>query len=103
MKRYKIHLTKLNNHIKKYKAIVLDTTTGKKKTVLFGASGYQDYLIHKNDEKKNNYILRHKKNENWDDLFTAGFYSRWLLWNKKTLQASIKDVEKRYNAKIIQD
>jgi hypothetical protein len=41
-------------------------------------------------------------NENWtkSGLRTAGFLSRWILWNKPTILASIKDVEDRFNIKI---
>ena len=70
------------------------------KTINFGAEGYSDYTIHKDDERKNRYIQRHKARENWNDCKSAGFWSRWLLWNKKTLAASIKDTETRFHIKI---
>ncbi len=31
---------------------------------------------------------------------TAGFWSRWVLWNLPTLQASISDVNKRVNINV---
>jgi len=70
---------------KKYDAII-----DGKKTVSFGAKGYSDFTQHKDAERKQRYIDRHKRNENWDDPKTAGFYSRWLLWEKPTLTGSIK-------------
>ncbi len=51
---------------------------------------------HKNEERKNRYIDRHKKNENWNDPTTAGFYSRWITWNKPTLNESIKDTNRKF-------
>ena len=53
--------------------------------------------------KRQNYIARHRVRENWNKsgIHTAGFWSRWILWNKPTLQESINDVEKRFNIKII--
>ena len=33
--------------------------------VYFGAAGYSDFTIHKDEERKKRYILRHEKNENW--------------------------------------
>lgn len=65
----------------------------------FGAKGYEDYTIHKDDKRKNLYISRHKKREKWDKdgIYTAGFWSRWLLWNKKTIKESIEDIEKQNN------
>jgi len=39
-----------------------------------------------NDKKK--YIARHKANERWDDPYSAGALSRFILWNKPTISAS---------------
>jgi len=55
-----------------------------------------DYTLHKDEERKNRYIDRHKKNENWNNPLTAGFYSRCILWNKPTITESIKDTNKRF-------
>ena len=66
----------------------------------FGQKGAGDYTIHKDAKRKDLYIQRHKKNENWNDIHSAGFWSKNLLWNKPTISASIKDVEKRFNLKI---
>ena len=72
------------------------------KTVHFGARGYEDYTMHKDDDRLSNYISRHHARENWtkSGIDTAGFWSRWLLWNKPSLRDSIKDIEKRFNVKI---
>ena len=44
--------------------------------------------------ERQRYIDRHHNNEYWGKYFvkTAGFYSKHVLWNKPTLQASIADV-----------
>ena len=76
---------------KKYDAII-----DGKKTVPFGAKGMSDYTKHKDDERKERYIDRHKKNENWNDPKTAGFYSKNILWNKKTITESIRDTNNRF-------
>ena len=65
--------------------------------VYFGAAGYTDYTMTNDDEKKRLYLLRHRKNENWNDPISAGSLSRWLLWNKPTLKESIIDFKKRFN------
>lgn len=70
---------------------------GRSKTVHFGASGMSDYTKHHDDERKERYIKRHKENENFNDPTTAGSLSRWILWNKKSLDASISDYKKRFN------
>lgn len=83
---------------KKYK-IVFDID-GKKNTVHFGAKGYEDYTIHKDDKRKERYIDRHKKNEDWKDPTKPGTLSRYILWNKKTLADSFKDYVNKFNLKI---
>ena len=73
-----IVITKSKTKDKKYDAII-----DGKKTIHFGAKGYSDFTIHKDEERKDRYINRHKKTENWNDLKTAGFYAKNILWNKK--------------------
>ena len=74
---------------------------GKKtKITHFGATGYEDYTTHKDEERKQRYIQRHS-NENWNDFKSAGSLSRYILWNKPTLEASIKDNLKKFNLKKI--
>ena len=74
----------------------LDAVIDGKKTISFGAAGMSDFTLHKDDDRKERYIARHRKNENWRDPKTAGFYSRWILWNKKTLRESTDDLNARY-------
>jgi hypothetical protein len=50
--------------------------------------------------RKQNYILRHKSNEDSSNILTAGFWSRWLLWNKPTLRESITDIERNFGVQI---
>jgi hypothetical protein len=69
----------------------------KEKVVSFGSKNASDYTKHKDDERKRLYLLRHEKNEDWNDPITPGALSRWILWNKKTLKASIDDFKKRFN------
>ena len=74
------------------------------KTVHFGATGYEDFTSHKDEGRKKNYLSRHGGgNQKWgkSGLATAGFWSRWLLWNKKSISASISDIKRRFGIKII--
>lgn len=89
-------LVKSSNKNKKWAIIAPDG-----KTIHFGDSRYEDYTIHKDKKRKSNYEKRHK-NENWriSGIKTAGFWSKWLLWNKPTLKESIKDIHERFNIKI---
>lgn len=86
---------------KKYKVVVDDGK--KKKTIHFGAKGYEDYTIHKNTERKYRYIDRHKSKEDWQDPFTAGFWALHALWNKPTLQGSLNDIKRNFDIKIKND
>ena len=89
-----LNIVKLRGDKKKYQAIFSNN-----KRVKFGAEGSKTFLDHKDDKKKENYLARHKVRENWNDPYTAGALSRWILWNKKTLRESIADYKKRFNLK----
>ena len=89
-----IIISKSKNINKKY-----DARIDGKKTVSFGAAGMSDFTKHKDPERKQRYLNRHKKNENWNDPTTAGYLSRWILWNKPTRSASIKDYKKKFRLK----
>jgi hypothetical protein len=49
-----------------------------KKTVHFGQKNASDYTIHEDIERRDRYIARHQKNEDWNNYNTTGFYSRWI-------------------------
>jgi flagellar biosynthesis GTPase FlhF len=87
-----VYLRKSNKAEKKF-MVTID-----KKTIHFGASGMSDYTKHKDPERKNRYVTRHKKRENWgkSGIKTPGFWSRWLLWNKPSLGGSKKDISSRF-------
>ena len=78
---------------KKYYIITKDN-----KRVYFGQASASDFTHHKNEDRKNRYILRHQKNEDWgkSGIDTAGFWSRWLLWNKPTIKESYQDIKRKY-------
>ena len=71
------------------------------RTIHFGAAGYQDYTTHKDPERKARYLARHS-GEDWSEagVNTAGFWARWLLWNRPSLQASIRDVNQRFGLRV---
>ena len=73
------------------------------KVIHFGAKGYDDFTKHKDEERKERYIARHEDNENWSKtgVDSAGFWSRWILWNKATIKESIKDTEEKFGINII--
>ena len=72
------------------------------KTIHFGLKNASDFTKNKDPERKNRYIARHKKRENWtkSGIKTPGFWSKHILWNKPTIRESIKNTENRFNIKI---
>ena len=94
------HLYKSSKPDKKYMVKFLNQATKKINTIHFGATGYTDFTISKDTQKKESYIARHRY-DNIDNPNYAGFYALNLLWNKPTLQASINDTNRRYSIKII--
>ena len=86
----RVEISRSQRSDKKYKAVIDNT-----KTVHFGSRGASDFTLHKSEERKQSYINRHRKNEDWSDPKTAGFYAKNALWNKPTIQASIKDTNQR--------
>ena len=67
-----------------------------KKLIHFGAQGASDFTLHGSEERKQRYINRHRKREDWSDPKTAGFYAKNTLWNKPTIQGSIRDTKQRF-------
>lgn len=94
----KILLHKLEDSKKKYRVVFEDGTS-----VSFGASRYSDYSQHQDERRKASYLKRHEANEDWTEegIKTAGFWARWLLWNKPTIAASVKDIRDRFGVKIV--
>ena len=85
---------------KKMMAIFFDVNKKKIKTSHFGASGYEHYSGgHEDLQRKMNYLERHEKKENWNDYMSAGALSRWILWGKPSLSASIQDYMRRFKLK----
>ena len=50
---------------KKFKATLI-TDDGKTKTIHFGAKGMSDFTKHKDPKRKELYITRHAKREDWN-------------------------------------
>lgn len=94
----KVSIVKSSRPEKKWMAIFENG-----KTVHFGATGYQDYTQHKDPERMRRYRLRHpstREKHGKSGLYTAGFWAMNLLWNKPSLQASARDIERRFGVSI---
>ena len=70
------------------------------RTIHFGATGYEDFTTSNDQKRKASYLARHKANEEWTlaGVDTAGFWARWLLWNKPSITASIRDINQRFTS-----
>ena len=68
------------------------------KTVHFGARGYEDFTTHGDEKRKAAYLARHRTTEDWTlgGVETAGFWARWVLWNESSMNASIRDINRRF-------
>ena len=93
-----LYIIKSSRKNKKYDLLDND----KKYILSYGDSRYSDYTIHKDDARKQRYIDRHRKNEDWSKsgIYTAGWWSRWTIWHLKTLEASIRDINKKFNINV---
>jgi hypothetical protein len=92
-----ITLQKSSRDAKKYQ-VTLDSMA----VVHFGAAGYSDYTKHRDPARKQRYIQRHERREDWTrtGMHTPGFWSRWLLWNKPTLAESMEDVQRKFRVRL---
>jgi hypothetical protein len=104
----KFYLYKSDKPNKKYLVQFENPDTGRINTIHFGAikpdgTPYPDFILSGDEERKARYLKRHRgMGENWNNPYSgAGFWARWILWNKPTLIASIKDTNSRFDIKIM--
>lgn len=98
MKRLRLKtIRKSHKKEKKYDAVFL-TADGKTITRPFGQRGYSDFTKHKDVTRRARYIKRHAgMGETFKNPVKPQTLSRYILWNKKTLKASIRDFKKKFN------
>ena len=81
---------------KKFMAQFTDASGKHIKTTHFGGAGCMDFIKYSNldpthaKKKRLQYIKRHRVRESWRDPTAAGTLSRYILWEKPTLNASLK-------------
>jgi hypothetical protein len=91
-----LSILKSKDGIHKYTA-TFQLEDGSIKKVSFGAYGYDDFIITNDNKKKQAYLRRHRKREDWNNPLSAGALSRWILWNKPTFEASVSHFIKKFN------
>ena len=83
---------------KKDKKYFIITFTGKR--VYFGGNPdiYEDYTMHKDPKRKEAYIKRHQKNEDWTQsgIDTPGFWSYHYLWEFPSKTQAYENIKKKY-------
>ena len=69
----------------------------------FGQAGYDDYTTHNDQKRKDSYISRMSVNQDWskEGIHSAGFWAKHILWNKKTIKGSNKDLQRKFGIKVI--
>jgi hypothetical protein len=87
---------------KKY-YVEMEGESGRRKRIYFGQAGAKDYTLHnalERDERRRNYISRHRATEDWtaSGIETPGFWSKHLLWgDTPSVQTNLKRTVSRFN------
>jgi hypothetical protein len=98
----KIYLYESDKPTKKFFIQYVNPKTGRLKKVYFGAAGYDDFTLSKNEEQKARYLKRHRgMGEDYTNIYSPGALAKYILWNKPTISASIKDANERFGVKIV--
>jgi hypothetical protein len=92
----KFHLERATDGTHKWIG-VFEAEDGKTRRIAFGAKGYEDYTMHKNPLRKENYLQRHRSREDWNDPMTAGALSRWILWEVPTIEEAVRRFRRKFS------
>ena len=67
-----------------------------KKTVHFGHSSYDDFTIHNDSKRRDNYIARtSKQDHSKQNIASPAWMSRFILWEKTTLKGAVESANKK--------
>ena len=80
---------------------VFTLDNGRTRTVHFGSAGASDYTQHRDPVRKQQYLARHAPREDRGNPMTAGALSRWVLWNKETLNDAIGEYIQRFDIALM--
>ena len=65
----------------------------------FGQRGASDYTIHHDKHRRELYHIRHAKDHIFD-YYTAGFWSKWLLWTFTDMQRAFDYIMEHFDPPI---
>ena len=99
----RVRLEKSPKAAKKFCATVWLSSNKRPIRVHFGAAGMEDYTMHGDKARRRRYLRRHRKREDWtlNGIATPGFWSRWLLWHKRTIRASRASISKCFGVRFV--
>ena len=92
-----LHIKRSKNPKKKWTARFYEPRTNDYIHVDFGQNGASDYTIHKDPLRKERYLERHKKNEDWNNPLSAGALSRYILWEYPSFDKAVREYKHRFN------
>jgi len=96
----KVNLVDSPTSTKKFRIIFSDG-----KHIDFGSRGASDFTINKNPDRKRSYLARHgASGQDWsvNGVRTAGFWSRWLLWNETSIPEAMRFITFRFGIMFLQ-
>jgi hypothetical protein len=77
--------------------INLTLDNGRTKTIYIGDKRYEDYTQHGDSQRRANYLNRHQKTEDWNNILSPGAWSRYLLWGPyKTITENLAYVRNKF-------
>jgi len=85
-----------------HKFVATFETEGRQKRVRFGLKGYEHYtdgngyVGHKDDERRQRYLSRHRAREDWQRPDSPGALSYWLLWKEPTWTQALRGYVRRF-------
>ena len=95
-----ISLKRSDRPEKKY-VVEIESSAERRRRIYFGDANMKDYTLfsaQEREQRKQNYLSRHKGREDWNDPETAGFWSRWILWGPyPSVSENLKFVRRKFN------
>ena len=80
-----------------YYAVFKNKKTGRERKTYFGDSSMDHYTIHKDKQRRENYLSRHKRDLRTNDPTRKGFLSYYILWGPSTsIKANTAAYRKRF-------
>ena len=65
--------------------------------VKFGAQGYEDYTMHRDEKRREAYRARHRKDLDTNDPYRPGYLSYYILWGDSTsIRQNLADYNRRF-------